>query len=144
MQYSRADQRRQATAPRSPWISLLLVLATVAGGLLVRFAPLGLPQAVVKYGGSILWAMLVYWLVSAMLRTTPPLAAAGVSLGVAVAVECFKLYRTPGLDTFRRTLPGVLLLGRFFSAWDIVAYGGAIGIAAWVDWQLRRRCPQPS
>ena len=53
--------------PRSIVLSLVLMLATVSGSLVVRFAPLGLPQFVVKYGGSTLWALMVYWIVSALL-----------------------------------------------------------------------------
>jgi hypothetical protein len=39
----------------------------------------------------------------------------------------------PGIDAFRVTLAGKLLLGRFFSAWDIVAYWVAIAVAAALD-----------
>ena len=49
------------------------------------------------------------------------------SIGIAIAVECVRLYHQPGLDAFRMTLAGQLLLGRIFSLWNIVAY--AIGIA---------------
>ncbi len=43
------------------------------------------------------------------------------------------------LDAFRRTLAGSLLLGRFFSWWDIVAYLAAIAIVATIDSRLFRR-----
>jgi len=36
------------------------------------------------------------------------------------------------------TLPGMILLGRFFSVRDIVAYWVAIGLAACVDGGIRR------
>ncbi len=48
-------------------LSLALMLATVAGGLAVRFAHVGLPPFVTKYGGSTLWALTVYWIVSTLL-----------------------------------------------------------------------------
>jgi hypothetical protein len=56
----------------------------------------------------------------------------------ATGVEFFKLYHSPGMDAFRLTLPGMILLGRFFSVRDIVAYWVAIGAAAWLDGRIRR------
>ena len=45
-------------------VSLVLLAATVEGGLAIRFVPLGFPPGVMKYGGSILWALMLYWIVS--------------------------------------------------------------------------------
>jgi len=130
--------------PSRPFLlSLALMLATTAAGLAVRFAPLGLPLFVVKYGGSMLWALMVYWIVSALLPSWRFLAVALVAGTLATAVEFFKLYHSPTLDAFRLTLPGVLLLGRFFSVWDIGAYWLAIVIGAFVDQRIRRRPLQP-
>jgi Protein of unknown function (DUF2809) len=118
-------------------LSLALMLATVAGGLSVRFAPLGLPPLIVKYGGSTLWALMLYWIVSTLLPSWRLPAAALLTGVLATAVEFVKLYHSPGLDAFRLTLPGVLLLGRFFSVWDIAAYWLAIIVGAFVDKALR-------
>jgi hypothetical protein len=52
---------------------------------------------------------------------------------ISVGVEFFKLVHAPGLDAFRLTLAGKLVLGRFFGWWDIVAYLVAIGAVAWLD-----------
>ena len=125
-------------APRRPEISLLLLLATVCAGLAIRFAPLGLPQFIVKYGGSMLWALMVYWIVSALLPTQRLLVVALLAAAIATAVEFLKLYHSTALDAFRHTLPGVLLLGRIFSVWDIVAYWLAISAGAIADSALRR------
>jgi hypothetical protein len=57
---------------------------------------------------------------------------------LASIVEVFKLYHSPRLDAFRATLPGVLLLGRYFSLWDILAYWSGIAMAAVLDSRLRR------
>ena len=128
-----------AANPRPlPW-SLALLLATLLAGLAFRFAPVGLPPFLVKYGGSFFWAMLIYWLLSTLLGRWRVFAVALLAASIAVAVEFFKLVRTPALDAFRLTLPGVLVLGRFFSLWDIVAYLLAIATAAWIDRALRRR-----
>jgi hypothetical protein len=110
---------------------------TVAAGLAIRFAPLGLPPFVVKYGGSALWALMVYWIVSALLPTWRLPAAVLFAGSVATAVECFKLYHSPAMDAFRHTLPGILLLGRIFSVWDIAVYWLAISAGAFLDQAIR-------
>lgn len=107
-------------------LSALLIIATVAGGLTIRLAPLGLPNALVKYGGSLLWAMMTYWIVSSVRPNWPLKLSALVSGAIALCVELFKLYHAPLLDAFRLTLPGKLLLGRVFSLWDLAAYAVAI------------------
>lgn len=127
----------RATA-RSLMISFVLMASTIVAGLAVRFAHLGQPAFVVKYGGSTMWALMIYWIVSTLLpfwRITTVSLLAGA---VAASVEFLKLYHSPGLDAFRLTLPGIVLLGRFFSVWDIVAYWVAILAGAVVDWRLRR------
>jgi Protein of unknown function (DUF2809) len=124
-------------------LSLALMLATVAAGLAVRFAHVGQPPFVVKYGGSTLWALMVYWIVSTLLPSWRLLAVALLPGVLATAVEFVKLYHSRGLDAFRLTLPGVLLLGRFFSVWDIVAYWLAIVAGALVDQRIRRRPLRP-
>jgi len=98
---------------------------------------------VVKYGGSTLWALMVYWIVSTLLPSWRLPAVALLTGVLATAVEFVKLYHSPGLDAFRLTLPGVLLLGRFFSVWDIVAYWLAIVAGALVDQRIRRRPLRP-
>ncbi len=118
-------------------VSALLLVATLVTGLLVRFGPLGLPAGVAKYGGSMLWALAIYWVVSAVAHR--PVVAATVAGVLATGVEFFKLYRSPRVDAFRLTIPGVLLLGRYFSWWDIVAYWVAIAVGAVLDLWLRRR-----
>jgi hypothetical protein len=107
--------------------------------LLVRFAPLGLPWVVTKYGGSALWALLIYWLVSALLPTSRLTTGALVAAAIAAAVEFGKLLRAPNLDAFRHTIPGILLLGRVFSVTDLLVYGLAIVGGVVLDRRLRRR-----
>ena len=124
---------------RSLAFSSALIGGTILTGLAIRFVPLGLPAPVVKYGGSMLWALMVYWIASTLLRRRQVLLVAIISGSVATAVEFFKLYRVPELDAFRLTLAGILVLGRVFSAWDILAYWVAIGIGAGIDLSIRQR-----
>jgi hypothetical protein len=102
-------------------------------GLVCRFVPIGLPQVLVKYGGSFLWAVMVYLLVCVLLPQLRPMASAALSIAIAVAVEYAKLIRSPSLDFFRDTFAGKVLLGRYFSFRDIGVYLVAILCAAWID-----------
>jgi len=125
--------------PRPVWLSLLLIAATIGAGLALRMAPLGLPRFVVKYGGSTMWALMIYWLVTTLLPSLRIFYAAPLAGGIATAVEFFKLYRSPAIDAFRITLAGTLLLGRYFSFKDIAAYWIAIAIGCAIDFRLCRR-----
>ncbi|WP_263382593.1 ribosomal maturation YjgA family protein [Granulicella arctica] len=128
---------KQVISPRPLVLSSILILGTAALGLLIRFAPLDLPLVLVKYGGSMLWALMIYWMVSTLCCLLSVAAAGMAAAFVATSVECLKLYHSPGLDAFRLTLPGVLLLGRVFSLWDVVAYWLAILFGTLIDKGIR-------
>jgi hypothetical protein len=101
---------------------------------------MGLPWGVSKYGGSALWAVMIYWVLALASPQWRPLKLGAIAAGTSIAVEFGKLYRSPGMDAFRLTLAGKLLLGRFFSGWDIVAYLAGIGIVTAFDaWVLSKR-----
>ncbi len=117
------------------WNHLACAGLVVMLGLGVRFVDIGLPAPVVKYAGSILWGAMVWLLVSAVAPTAAPGMRLLVALAIAVAVECFRLYQTPEVDAFRRTLAGQLLLGRVFALPNIAAYAAGIIVA----WLLMRR-----
>ena len=118
-------------------LSFLLMAGTVIAGLTARFVPLGLPRFIVKYGGSTLWALMIYWVVSTILPSWRIYSAAVLAATLATAVEFVKLYHAGPLDAFRHSLAGIILLGQFFSVWDLVAYWLAIAIGALVDRRLR-------
>ncbi len=118
-----------------------LCAAIIACGLALRGLGLhlGLPAFIVKYGGSVLWGAMVFFLVA---LAVPCLSRHGIALTsavIAIAVELFRLVHTPALDAFRLTLAGALLLGRIFSAWDMVAYGVGIVLAMGLDRIAARR-----
>jgi hypothetical protein len=69
----------------------------------------------VKYGGSVLWASMVFLLVAIVGPRLQGRNAALLSIVIATSVELFRLVHAPWLDAFRLTLPGALLLGRIFS-----------------------------
>jgi hypothetical protein len=114
---------------------IALCLSIIVCGLaLRRFGlGLGLPPLFVKYGGSILWGSMVFFLVAMAASNRSRRSIALISAAIAVCVELFRLVHAPSLDTFRLTLAGALLLGRIFSAWDMVAYGVGIILAMALD-----------
>ncbi len=124
--------------PRRRSIYVLLLVVTIPLGLAWRMAPLGLSPFWFKYGGSALWAMAVYWLIAMWL---PKLSAGGLGFlaaAVAAVVEFSRLWHVPAVDAFRLTLAGRLLLGRYFSLKNIVAYWLAIVVATMLDqWLVR-------
>jgi hypothetical protein len=121
----------------------LCLCVIVCGLVLRRFGPgLGLSAFVVKYGGSLLWGTMVYFLVALTAAKLSRRSVALISVLIAICVELFRLLHAPWLDEFRLTLPGALLLGRVFSAWNILAYGVGIGFGVLLDrlrmWALTR------
>jgi hypothetical protein len=117
-----------------------LALVIIGAGLLCRWPRLGLPWPVAKYAGSTLWGAMVY----AGLRMIRPRARISTTVIVAVVisacVEGSRLYQQPWLDAFRQTLSGKLLLGRYFSPWDLVAYVAGIVALALADARAARTC----
>ena len=114
-------------------------MATIAAGLVLRLIPLGLPFFVTKYGGSVLWAAMVYLLLAALQPERRPWVL-GVVAGIfATLIELSRFYHTPDLDAFRLTLAGALLLGRVFSPWHFLDYWAAIGLTAVLDQAILRR-----
>ena len=112
-----------------------LFLAIIISGLALRGfgLGLGLPALIVKYGGSLLWATMIFFLVAMAAPSLSRRNIALISTGIAICVELFRLVHAPRLDAFRLTLPGALLLGRIFSAWDMLAYGAGIVLGMGLD-----------
>ena len=82
--------------------------------------------------------MAIFWVLSWLAPRSTTTRRALLSLLIAFSIELFKLLRTPALDAFRLTLPGKLLLGRYFSVRDLLAYAVAFAVAAMLDEALFR------
>lgn len=85
-------------------------------------------------------ALLAVGFVGPRIRTS---TAAAIALAWCFAIEGSQAYHTPWLDAVRDTLPGRLVLGQGFHAFDLVCY--AIGVALGVAIELvalRRRGAQ--
>jgi hypothetical protein len=122
----------------------LCLSIAICGLALRRFGfGLGLPALIVKYGGSVLWATMLFFLVAISVPARPRWRVALLS---AACVELFRLVHAPWLDAFRLTMAGALLLGRISSVWDLLAYGVGIVLGVLLDYlalsvfrgQLRR------
>jgi hypothetical protein len=118
---------------------LAAAVAVIAGASLRLFGyGSGLPYVLVKYGGSVIWGAMVFFVVAFVLGRRDVRLVALAAIVAAVASEFFRLYHTPDLDAFRLTLAGQLLLGRIFSLWNILAYAIGIGLAAVMEIWLSR------
>ena len=104
--------------PRS-LISLTILLITIPIGLAVRFLPLHLPWFLYKYLGSTLWAAALYWFLATLLPKLRPQTLAALAIPIAILVELTRLIPIAPIDAFRLTLPGRILLGRYFSIKNI-------------------------
>lgn len=115
---------------RSFLLHIGAALVVMICGLIWRLVPMGLPGFVRNYGGGVLWGVMVLLVVGAFLGESrrwwiAPLMASSIAL----AAELFRLYHAPGLDAFRTTLAGALLLGRVFNPWNVIAYWLGIALA---------------
>jgi hypothetical protein len=87
----------------------------------------------VKYGGSLLWAAMVFFLVALAASSLKRPGIALIAASIAIGVELFRLVHAPWLDAFRLTIAGALLLGRVFSPWNMLAYAIGIVLAMLLD-----------
>jgi hypothetical protein len=113
--------------------SLTLLLITIPIGLAIRLLPLGLPWFLYKYLGSALWAVALYWFPATLLPILRPIALATIALTIATLLEVSRLVPIASVDAFRLTFAGKILLGRYFSLKNIVAYLLAITVTAALD-----------
>lgn len=137
-------QPANSVAPlRTSLIRAALALVVIACGLSLRWYgfPFGLPAFVVKYGGSLLWATMVFLLVGVLLLRLTRTQLAAMAMVIAIVVEFARLVHTSWLDAFRLTTAGALPLGRILSLWNLVAYAGGIAFGVWLDRLAALRSP---
>ena len=122
----RAPSQR-APAIRARWRYALAVAATIAAGLGSRAVASALPWWLAKNAGDALYATMVLFgigFVAPRIRTS---RAAAIALVFCAAIEGSQAYHVPWLDAVRDTLPGHLVLGQGFHAFDLACY--ALGVA---------------
>jgi len=124
---------------RSRPLLLLCVAATITLGLATRRAPSRFPDVVATYGGDVLWATMVYWLIAFVRPAASRRVLAALTLFIAFGVEASQLVHTPWLDALRATRLGALVLGRGFLWSDLAAYVAGVVLAVLLDWALVTR-----
>lgn len=120
-------------------VYLAVAIGCIALGLLVRAPVLGLPREIAKYGGSILWAAMVYFGLRTLFPSWRVPTVAVIAAIVAALGEMTQLISAPGFDEFRVTTIGHLIFGRTFAIEDILAYWIGILLAALADWRVFAR-----
>ena len=126
-------------AIRKMRVYLSIAVLTMLAGLSARFVPLGLPWVVMKYGGSTMWAVMIYWVLRLAWPRRSAVALALAAGTIATIVEFTRLYHCAWLDAFRASLAGAVLVGRYFSVRNIAAYWVAIAAGALLDAHVIRR-----
>jgi hypothetical protein len=111
---------------RNRFIYAVASFVVIGLGLLSRRCPQLLPAALDKYPGDALWALMVFCGIGFLRPKLPTVCAAMAALAFSCAVEFFKLYHAPWIESVRATLPGRLVVGSVFLWKNIAAY--AIGI----------------
>lgn len=124
---------------RSTTHGLVLLSGTVALGLASRRYPAVLPTFVSTYAGDVLWASMVFWLLTLVRPRGDGRQLAAIAFAIAVAVETSQRYHAPWLDALRASRLGALALGQGFLWSDIACYFVGVLVAAWVDVMLRTR-----
>jgi glycopeptide antibiotics resistance protein len=115
--------------PRS--IYALAVAGTIALGLGSRAVAAHLPWWLAKNAGDTLYATMVFFALGFAWPRMSTWRAAAIALAFSCAIEASQAYHAPWLDAVRATLPGHLVLGQGFHAFDLICYalGVALGVA---------------
>lgn len=103
-----------------------VIIATIFTGLLARSGKAWFPDVVNLCLGDMLYAFMMYYIVSFFMPRKSDISRALIALFVCFFVEFFQLYHSSWIDGIRATLPGKLVLGSGFLWSDLAAY--AIGI----------------
>jgi hypothetical protein len=125
--------------PRSIFLTLVLLAADVVATLALRMAPLGIQPFVVRYCCAMVWALMLYWIVSAILPSMQLFLVALLTGVLATSIEYLKLVHESRVETFLGNLPFLLLPSPIFDRWAILAYWLIVCIAASVDAGTRFR-----
>jgi hypothetical protein len=123
---------------RSRALYAAIAVATIGAGLATRRNPDWFPAPIAEYGGDVLWAMMMFWIVAIIWRSWPTIRIATVAIAISIAVELSQLYRAEWIETIRAGRAGALVLGSGFLWSDLVCYGLGVGLAAAFDY-LRTR-----
>ncbi len=122
-----------ASARRPVALYAALLSATILLGLATRSWPTAFPAPIAEYGGDVLWAAMVVWIL-ALLRPSATSRLLGLlAFGFATTIELSQLYQAPWINAIRGTRFGALALGQGFLWSDILCYALGVTLAVIVD-----------
>ncbi|WP_426077816.1 DUF2809 domain-containing protein [Janthinobacterium sp. PSPC3-1] len=114
-------------------LQLAATVVVIALGLASRAFPQSLPDALGKYPGDALWAMMIVFALGIVATRMRTWQLALWALLVCFAVEFSQLYQAPWIVELRSHTLGHLVLGSFFGWADLIAYTAGVAVAAIVD-----------
>lgn len=120
---------------RNRMVYSVLIILTIALGLLTRQFGSYLPSFVTIYVGDALWAIMVFLLLGFIFKKSSILIIGILALLASYGIEASQLYSAPWIDTIRATTLGALVLGKGFLWSDIVCY--TTGVLAGVIGEYR-------
>lgn len=123
---------------RSRRVYAAAVVATIAAGLGSRAIAAHLPGWLAKNAGDALYATMVVFALGCAWPAMATWRAAAIALVVCFAIEASQAYHAPWLDAVRATLPGRLVLGQGFQAFDLVCYVVGVALGAAIDLAIAR------
>jgi hypothetical protein len=109
-------------------VYIIVIVITIATGLFVRLKQQWFPDIVNLYLGDILYAFMMFYIVSFVAKKYLITKRAIIALSVCLVIEVLQLYQAEWINAIRQTLPGKLILGSGFLWTDLLAY--TIGVLA--------------
>lgn len=118
---------------------MLMAVCVVLAGLLWRSGLIPIPSIPAKYGGDLLWAVVVFLGGGVLFTCSSTVRVAAGAVAFAWTVEFLQLYHAPWIDALRSTTPGRLILGSSFNPPDLLAYLCGILVAAYAEFLHHHR-----
>ncbi|MBW8687014.1 ribosomal maturation YjgA family protein [Chitinophaga rhizophila] len=119
----------------------ILFLLTIPLGLATRRYTHYFPSIVSIYGGDVLYAACLFFLLRFLFPATELLKIGVICYLGCIVIELLQLYKAPWIVALRHTFPFGLILGFDFALSDCICYLAGCILALAVGWVLERRLP---
>ncbi len=116
----------------------LLILITIPLGLGTRSKNVILPDFIRIYGGDVLYATCVFFVVRFLALRKPLWKIALIAYLICISIEISQLYQEPWIQKIRHTFPFGLLLGYGFLWSDWVCYAVGVIMALIITFLLEK------
>jgi glycopeptide antibiotics resistance protein len=116
--------------PRSPFVSVALLIIVAICGLGSRNYAGYLPDFIAAYTGDTAWTLAVFLALGLLVPRLSKWSVAVLAVVISFTVELSQLYHAPWIDAIRDTTIGHLALGSGFDPTDLACYmvGAGIGV----------------